>query len=116
MLAAAGKPASLAAIEDRLADGSGGVLVTDDATLSWSLENGCLHLYDIAGDGEACAALLAAADGVARERGAAIMAADVRDGDAVQGTLIARGFERDAEERDVIGGVLGTLVSYVRVV
>jgi len=105
------EPQSLRA---RLAEDDGGILVSERATLSWALDGGALHLYDLAGEVAEFGALVAAADAIARARFAAVLTAALYEDDAAVDQLRAIGFEADWSEGDVRGGKAVRVVSLVR--
>jgi hypothetical protein len=82
--------------------------------LSWALDGGALHLYDFAGDPDAFAALLQAADAIGRSRFAAVLTVTLDAADSHLPVLRAAGFVDDWEEPDVRGGVPRRLVGLAR--
>jgi hypothetical protein len=114
LLAARGEGISLASLRARLAEASGGILLGDAATLSWTLDGGALHLYDLTGEPAGLAELFAAANALARASFAAVLAVSVYDGDPALAALRAAGFIEDWSEMDVRGGRPVLLVALVR--
>jgi hypothetical protein len=101
-------------LRTRLAEEDGGILVSDRATLSWALDGGALHVYDLAGEHADYEALVAAADAIARARFAAVLTTTLYEDDPSLGTLRAIGFEPDWSEGDVRAGEAVRLVALAR--
>jgi len=102
------------AVRARISEGEGGTLIADTATLSWALDGGALFLYDIVGEGEALAALVALADRMASDLLAGVLATTLYEDDPVVDRLSALGFERDWSEPDATGRRVRTLIGLVR--
>jgi hypothetical protein len=113
-LAARGVRVEPLSLRARLSDDDGGILVTEGATLSWALDGGAVHVYDLAGDVADCKALAAAADAVARARFAAVLTVSLYEDDPALAALGAIGFESDWSEGDVRGGQAVRIVALVR--
>jgi hypothetical protein len=114
LLTARGEGVSLASLRARLAEESGGVLLGDAATLSWTLDGGALHLYDLTGESAGLAELFETANALARASFAAVLAVSVYEGDPALAALHAAGFIEDWSEADVRGGRPARLVALVR--
>ena len=114
LLATRGAVPSLESLRARLEDGDGGILLSGDATLSWALDGGALHLYDIVGDMGQLDALLATADQIARARFAAVLTAALFQDDAALPLLLERGFMRDWTEAEVRDGAPITMFGVAR--
>ncbi len=114
LLAARGIVVSEKSLLSRIADGDGGTLLAPSATVSWALDGGSLHLYDWAGATIDFAALLAAADALARARFAAVLVTTLYADDARLEHLEKLGFTRDSSEADVRAGEPAQTIALVR--
>ena len=103
-------------LDDRIAGDDGGVVVTEAATCSWTLDGGTLHCYDFAGDVSAAAALTGLVAELGRMHLATVLVVVRYAGDPWLDALEASGFERDWSEAEVREGKLTALVGLVRVV
>jgi hypothetical protein len=114
LLAPRGEFVSLGSLRARLGEESGGVLLGATATLSWTLDGGALHLYDVAGEPTAFEELLDVANALGRASFAAVLAVSVYEGDPALAALLAAGFSEDWSEADVRGGRPARLIALVR--
>jgi hypothetical protein len=114
LLADRGVVVATASLHARLDDEDGGILLSEHTTISWGLDGGAVHLYDLAGDTGDYEALLPIADAIARARFAAVLTVALYDDDPSLEILRALGFESDWNDADVRAGETVRLVGLVR--
>ena len=98
----------------RLTDQGSGIILGANACVSWTLDGGALHAYDIAGDLSELGDALNALEGIARSSFAAVVVVTTHQGEPLAATLTDLGFTIDWEENDVRNGSPCRLVSFVR--
>ena len=92
----------------------GGILISPGGTLSWVLEDGSVHLYDIVADTTALGELVDSVERIAHEKHAALLVSAHFDDRPVLAELEAVGFTVDYDEADVEGGVVKRLITLIR--
>ena len=115
LLASAGVHVERGSLERRTEGPDGGILLASGATLSWVIDGRALHLYDLAGEPAGVQALIELAKSIAHEQLAVALVCALYEGDPIAGFLEAAGFERDWEEREVHGGSVRNLITFLRV-
>jgi hypothetical protein len=83
--------------------------------VKWELDGSVLHLYELDGGSESLRAAIAEAEAHGRSIGAALLYAELFEGDAVVVDLQQCGFERDAAEADVKDARVTRRLSFVKV-
>lgn len=114
LLAARGEHVSGESLLARIEDEDGGILLGENATVSWKLDAGALYLYDLAGAASDVPALLAVAENTARARFAAVLALTLYEDDESLDDLFAAGFVEDWSEADVRSGKPARLIALAR--
>jgi len=114
LLAGAGVAVSAASLRDRIAIEGSGAIRTAASAVSWALDGGALHLYDLVGCAGEFAALIEFANGLGRDAFAAVMTMVVPSTDPRLAIVEELGFHRDETEPDVHGNKLVSLVYLVQ--
>jgi hypothetical protein len=114
LLAAHDIAVSSASLAGRVAGDDSGVLIADGACVSWTVEPGVLHVYDVAGDAAAIGAIVDELNRIADAAFCAVMSATVYHDHPLLGALLENGFAIDFEEADARDGAPHRLLGLVR--
>ncbi len=116
LLGAHGMTVADESLAARIAGDDCGILLGNRTTLSWTLDGGVMHLYDVAGAPDGLHALVVVVERIARERFVAVLATTLAATDPALPALTACGFEPEWIERDVVAGTVVEQIDLVRIV